>query len=79
MLEEYERKRQKQVSFMRSMLDYVMGVVMIGLGCLLFFHDKLKIPIREELSPKVVKTLGVIVVLYGAWRLYKGFKKNYFQ
>lgn len=79
MLEEYEKKKQKQVSFMRSILDYVMGVVMLGLGALLFFHDKLKIAIREELSPQVVKSLGVIVALYGIWRLYKGYKKNYFQ
>ncbi len=79
MIEEYEKKRQKQVSFMRSMMDYVMGVVMIGLGALFFFHDKFKIPINERLSPQVVKILGVIVVLYGAWRIYKGYKKNYFQ
>jgi hypothetical protein len=79
MLEEYEKKRRKQVSFMRSMMDYVMGIVMVGLGALFFFHDKLKIPINEKWSPNVVKTLGVIVVLYGAWRLYKGYKKNYFQ
>jgi threonine/homoserine/homoserine lactone efflux protein len=79
MLEDYEKKRRKQVSFIRSIMDYVMGAVMIGLGALLFFHDKLKIPINERWSPKVVKTLGVIVLLYGAWRIYKGYKKNYFQ
>ncbi len=79
MLEEYEKKRRKQVSLMRSILDYGMGIVMIGLGVLLFFHDKLKIQINERLSTGAVQILGVIFVLYGAWRIYKGFKKNYFQ
>ena len=79
MQEEYEKKTRKQVSFMRSLMDYTMGLVIIGLGVLLFFHDKLKIGINERLSANVVKLLGVIFVLYGAWRIYRGYKKNYFQ
>jgi cytochrome c biogenesis protein CcdA len=79
MLEEYEKKRRKQVSFMRSLMDYAMGIVIIFLGILLFFHDKFKLEINERLSPNIVKILGVIFVLYGAWRVYRGYKKNYFQ
>ena len=79
MLEEYENKRRKQVSFMRSLMDYAMGIIIVLLGGILFFHDKLKININERLSPNMVKVLGVIFVLYGTWRIYRGFKKNYFQ
>ena len=79
MLEEYEKKRRRQVSVMRSLMDYTMGIVIICLGALLFFHDKLKIPITDRLSPNVVKLLGVIFALYGVWRIYRGYKKNYFQ
>ena len=79
MLEEYEKKKRKQVSFMRSLMDYAMGIVIVCLGILLFFHDKFKIEINERLSPNVVKVLGVIFALYGAWRIYRGYKKNYFQ
>ena len=79
MLEEYEKKRRRQVSFMRSFMDYTMGVLLIGLGIVLFFHDKMKIGINERISPGAVKLLGVIFVLYGAWRIYRGYKKNYFQ
>jgi len=79
MLEEYEKKRRRQVSVMRSLMDYTMGIVIIGLGALLFFHDKSKIPITDRLAPNVVKLLGVIFALYGVWRIYRGYKKNYFQ
>jgi hypothetical protein len=79
MLEEYERKRRKQVAFMRSLMDYTMGIVIIGLGALLFFHEKFKLQITERLTPTTVKILGVVFALYGVWRIYRGYKKNYFQ
>jgi threonine/homoserine/homoserine lactone efflux protein len=79
MLEEYENKRRRQVSSMRSLMDYTMGIVIIALGALLFFHDKFKIGISDSFSPNVVKVLGVIFAVYGAWRIYRGYKKNYFQ
>ena len=79
MLEEYEKKKQKQVSSMRSLMDYARGILFTGLGVLLFFHDKFKISINERLPAGAVKALGVIFVLYGVWRIYRGYKKNYFQ
>lgn len=79
MLEDYEKKRRKQVATMRSLLDYAMGVLFVLLGALFFFHEKFKITITERLSPDVVRVLGVIFALYGVWRIYRGYKKNYFQ
>jgi hypothetical protein len=79
MLEEYEKKRQKQVSFMRTLMDFAMGTIILLLGLALYFHEKLNIRISEQLSPNAVKILGVIFVVYGAWRIYRGVKKNYFQ
>ena len=79
MLEEYEKKKQKQISSMRSWLDYGRGIFFTALGVVLVFHDKLKIPIQKSISPNAVKALGVLFVLYGIWRIYRGFKKNYFQ
>jgi hypothetical protein len=79
MLEEYEKKKQKQEATMRSLMDYARGVFFTGLGAVLFFHDKLNIPINDRIPATAVKALGVIFVLYGAWRFYRGIKKNYFQ
>jgi len=79
MLEEYEKKKQKQVSIMRSVLNYGVGILMIALGCLLFLHEKLNVTINPSFSHETVRILGVVFVLYGGWRIYKGYKKNYFQ
>ena len=79
MLEEYENKRRKQMSSMRSWMDYGRGIFFTALGVVLIFHDKLRIPVKQWISPNAVKALGVLFVLYGLWRLYQGYKKNYFQ
>jgi threonine/homoserine/homoserine lactone efflux protein len=79
MLEEYEKKKQKRVSSMRSILDYARGTFFLGIGLLLFFHQKLRIILNEQFAEGAVKLLGVIFALYGVWRIYRGYKKNYFQ
>jgi hypothetical protein len=80
MLEEYENKRKKQVSSMRSIMDYSMGVIIILLGCFFFFRDRFKLEFNENFPPNYMdKVLGVICVLYGAWRIYRGYTKNYFK
>lgn len=79
MLEEYEKKRRRQVSFMRALMDFAMGAIILLLGVALFIHEKLNIQISERFSPNAVKILGVVFVVYGIWRIYRGYKKNYFQ
>lgn len=80
MLEEYEKKRRRQVSVMRSVLDYAMGVIVVLLGVFLFFRDKVKMEFNENYPPNYTdKIIGVVFVLYGIWRIYRGYKKNYFQ
>jgi hypothetical protein len=79
MLEDYEKKKRKQVSTMRSLLDYARGIFFTGIGVLLLFHEKFKISITERMPGGAVKLLGVVFVLYGGWRLYQGYKKNYFK
>jgi hypothetical protein len=80
MLEEYEKKRRKQLSSMRSLMDYAMGIIIILLGVFFFFRDRFKLDFNEKYPPNYWDNiLGVICILYGAWRIYRGVKKNYFQ
>ena len=80
MFEEYEKKRRKQVSFMRSLLDYGIGLMIVCLGVFFIFRDKLgmDLPIRRFQSPWE-QIFGIMCVAYGAWRIYRGYKKNYFR
>jgi len=79
MLEDYENKRNKQVSRFRSVLDYGMGVLIMILGGIFFFSNKLGLVINGHEPDSTDKILGVACFLYGAWRVYRGYKKNYIQ
>lgn len=81
MLEEYEKKKRKQISMMKSIMDYSMGVVFILIGAFFFFREKINSPINNYLrDPNAIdKIIGVVFCIYGIWRIYRGYKKNYFR
>jgi uncharacterized membrane protein (DUF106 family) len=79
MLEEYEQKKEKQLSLMRPVMDYVMGIVIIVIGLFfLFLRHKAGIGVNYYLrKPDILdKVLGGICLLYGCWRIYRGYKKK---
>lgn len=81
MIEEYENKKRKQVSTMKSLMDYGMGLIILLLGVFFFFRGKLgKIPLNEKFPPDSLdKIFGAFCLVYGIWRIYRGYKKNYFR
>lgn len=80
MLEEYEKQKRKQVAGMRSILDYGMGIIILAAGLFFFFRDRFKLSFNESFPPNEIdKIFGVICVIYGSWRVYRGYKKNYFR
>ena len=80
MFEEYENRKRKQVSFMRSLLDYGIGIVIVLAGFFLFFRHQFDLDFNERFPPNDWdKILGVVFIAYGAWRVYRGYKKNYFR
>lgn len=80
MIEEYEKKKKRQVASMRSLLDYGIGFAIIVAGAFLFFRNQFDLDFNERYPPNSTdKLLGVVCLLYGSWRIYRGYKKNYFK
>lgn len=79
MIEEYENRRRKQVSVMRSILDYGMGGLFLLIGLYFLLYDVLGINIFRSKPSGLDIFIGVLFVLYGSWRIYRGYKKNYFR
>lgn len=82
MLEEYEKKKRKQIAGMKSLMDYGMGLLILLMGLFFLFRMQLgRISINESLGkPDMLeKIFGSFCLLYGAWRIYRGYKKNYFR
>lgn len=81
-LEEFEKEemdpRDKRYVTMRSTMDYGMGVVWTGMGVFIVFADKFtnKFPQFNEVAFKV---FGGVAIVYGLFRIYRGFKKKYFR
>jgi uncharacterized membrane protein len=80
MFDEYEKKKRGQVSLMRSILDYGMGILILAGGIFFFFRSNWKLAFNEQFPPNDIdKIFGVICMVYGIWRIYRGYKKNYFR
>lgn len=82
-LEEFENEqlteREKGMIRMRSITNYVMGVFMILIGCFFMFPFKATQVYIAQYDPIVIKLFAAICWIYGAFRIYRGYKKNYFK
>jgi hypothetical protein len=82
-LEEFEKqplsKREKNLVQMRSLTNYVMGILLIGAGCVFIFPVAATQNFIDRYDPLVIKMFGGICWIYGAFRIYRGYKKNYFR
>ncbi|MBD0277278.1 MAG: hypothetical protein M3342_04300 [Bacteroidota bacterium] len=79
MLEEYEQKRQRQVSRMRSIMDYTMGIVFFLIGIYFLIYQKLGWNVFNRAPSSIDYFIGILFILYGSWRIYRGYKKDYFK
>lgn len=79
MIEEYENQKRKQISNMKSIMDYVMGILFLVIGLYFLLYDKLGINYFDRKPSSTDYLFGGLFALYGIWRIYRGYKKNYFR
>jgi hypothetical protein len=80
MFDEYEQKKRRQIALMKSLLDYGMGFLILAAGIFFFIRNWLNISFNERFPPNDMdKIFGGICIIYGCWRIYRGYKKNYFR
>jgi hypothetical protein len=70
-------KRVKSYSLMRSLLDYTMGILYLAAAAFLFFAEKFGFEM-ENFDKTFRYIFGGICAIYGSWRIYRGFKKDYY-
>jgi hypothetical protein len=78
MLEDYREQERQRTNRMRSIMDYAMGALLIAIGACFLLYDQLKLRLilkREHSALDYV--IGALFVIYGFWRIYRGYKKNY--
>jgi hypothetical protein len=82
MIEDYENQRRKQIALRRSITDYVMGVLFLLLGLGLLLHNTIGFDFGPDQSPAFNTIFSIwcyVCVVYGGWRIYRGYKKDYFK
>jgi hypothetical protein len=72
-MRDYDEQHQKRLTQMHAVRDLAVGILILIVGILLL---SFKIARLEDINRKL---LGGLFVLYGIWRVYRGYKKNYFR
>jgi hypothetical protein len=82
-MEDFDRdplsNRDKNLVMMRSLTNYVMGIFLVGAGCFFMFPIDATREFLSKYDDALIKTFGVICWIYGLFRIYRGYKKNYFK
>ena len=79
MIEEYEKNKRTQVSRMKSVTDFVMGTIFSLMGIYFLSYRHLGWTFMGQEPSDRDYFLGALCLSYGIWRIYRGYKKNYFK
>jgi len=83
MIDEYEKRKRKQIALMRSIRDYGFGIFFILIGLLFLLRMKLGPEnwVNERLgAPDLPEQIfGGTAIVYGLWRIYRGYQQKYFN
>lgn len=80
-LEEFENApdpKTKRYILMRSITDFGMGFIYVAVGLIIFFAKQFNFS-SDFTNSVPAKIFAVLAFIYGAWRIYRGIKKNYFS
>jgi hypothetical protein len=80
-LEEFENGRDgkdRNYLRMRSIRDYTMGIIWLSMGIFLMFPTKFGNRFQQYNDP-LIKGFAAICILYSLFRMYRGYKKNYYN
>jgi len=78
MVAEYEQQRRRQISRVRSVVDMIMGTLFSVLGLLFLYFQVTGRPLLGRKPDLLTWFIGGLFLAYGIWRIYRGYKKNYF-
>ncbi|MEO7524650.1 MAG: hypothetical protein ABIT58_11180 [Ferruginibacter sp.] len=82
-LQEFEKEklsqREKGMIRMRSIMDFGMGLLWLAMGVFMIFIKQFHTGLEARFDDPTMKAFGGVCVLYGAFRIYRGYRKNYLR
>lgn len=61
------------------MMDYIMGTVFFLIGVYFLVYKEFGLTLLDRKPSNIDYLIGLLFVSYGSWRIYRGYKKNYFK
>lgn len=77
MATEYDDKKMRAYANRRALMDYGMGILYLAAGGFLVFAKRLNREL-DFLPEPYTYIFGGLLLIYGVFRIYRGYKKNYF-
>ena len=79
--ESFRNQQRKGYVQMRSVADFTMASIILIIGLIMLIGDKVGLPALKQLvetrDPLIRYMLGGLCMLYGSFRMYRAFKKDY--
>lgn len=77
--QDYNEGKEKRYILMRSITDIGMGLLWTSMGVFFFFLKHFSVEIAARYDESVTRVFGVICVIYGIFRVYRGISKKYLR
>ena len=72
-------ERHKGLTQMKTITNYGMGLMLIAAGFFFMFPTDYTADFLSRYDEVLIKIFAVICWLYGIFRIYRGYKKDYFN
>ncbi len=70
--------RKRNYSNRRSIMDYGMGIIIMGIGVFFFLAPRLGFDF-QNIGTGARYAFAGLCILYGGFRAFRGYQKNYFD
>jgi hypothetical protein len=79
-LKDYQEEHRNKAIRIRSFMDMLMGSLFVLIGIYFLIYDLVKINVfGRDPWPIIDQIIGVVFLLYGFWRIRRGYKKDYYR
>ena len=79
MIEKFQEEQRRKLSRAQSIRDFVVGVMLLLVGIFFMVYKYFGIRLLDREPAPIDLAIGVLFIIYGAWRIYRGYKKDYYQ